>query len=153
MPIENQEDNLAAFVDMKADNLPSWQNKLTKKERLEVKELMPRVEEAVKVLEQEYGFVRLISIFIGRRVQPLQARSTPMWEYSGPSDASRVGRKDFESTEDLEMAIRNIIKGKKSKKLPTPCSTAPFGDENKLPEVFFQLILAFLSLSSKFFEL
>jgi hypothetical protein len=76
-----------------------------------------------------------------------------MWEYSGPLDASRVGRKDFESKEDLEMAIRSIIKGKKSKKLPTPCSTAPFGGENELPEVLFRLFLAFLSSSSRFLEL
>ena len=153
MPVENQEENLAAFVDVKADNLPSWQNKLTKKERLEVKRLMPRVEEAVNVLSQEYGFVRLISIFIGRRLQPLQARLTPMWEYSGPSDASRFGRKDFGTAEGLEMAIKSIIKGKKSKKLPPPCSLAPFGDDNKLPEVFFRLVLAFLSINSRFFEL
>ena len=143
VPVEGQAENLAAFVDVKADNLSSWQNKLTRKEKLEVKKLMPRVEEAVSALEQEYGFVRLVSIFIGRRLQPLQARSIPMWEYSGPSDASRVGRKDFETTEDLEMAIKSIIKGKKSKKLPTPCSIAPFGSENKLPEVFSRLVLAF----------
>ena len=146
MPIEGQEQNLSAFVDMKVDYLPSWKNKISKVEASEVKQLMPKVEKAVKALEQDYGGVRLISIFIRRRLQPLQARASSMWEYSGSSDKSRLGRKDFEKEEDLEMAIKGIIKGKKTNDLPGPCSVPPFGEGRNLPEVLFFLFCFRLTL-------
>ena len=39
----------------------------------------------------------LISVFVGRRVQPLQHRASPMWQYQGPDDLTRCSPKEFES--------------------------------------------------------
>ena len=127
MPIADQDHNLMPFVDGKPESLETWSNKLTRKERVEVKKLMPRVLEAVATLEREYGFTRLISVFMGRRLQPLQSRPTAMWEYSGDDDESRFDSKNFKDKKSLEMAVRGVIKGSKLKKFPTECPVDPFG--------------------------
>ena len=134
MPLEGQEFNLAPFVDGKAVPLASWSNSLTKEEEAEVKKLMPSIEEAVEHLQKNYGFTRLISIFMKRRIQPLQARISTMWEYSGPQDASRLKRQDF-SKEALEEAVHNVIKGAKTEQLPSDCPVEPFGETRRLPQV------------------
>ena len=66
MPIGDQEENLMMFVNGKAESLETWSNKLTRKEKAEVKKLMPQVTEAVASLEREYGFTCMITIFMGR---------------------------------------------------------------------------------------
>ena len=94
--------------------------------------------EAVRVLESPYGFTRLVSVFMGRRLQPLQSRPTPMWEYTGDADESRYGREDLPEAGDqsgTEAAVRGVIKGSKSKKLPSECSVDPFSIGLSLPEV------------------
>ena len=58
-----------------------------------------------------------------------------MWEYSGPQDASRMGRKDFAKQEALDEAVHSVIKGPKSDKLPSDCPVDPYGGGVGLPEV------------------
>ncbi len=134
----DQEHNLEPFVDNKPEVQDTSQNKLTRSEKAEVKKLLPRVFEAVRVLESPYGFTRLVSVFMGRRLQPLQSRPTPMWEYTGDVDESRYGREDLPNVGDqngTEAAVRGVIKGSKTKKLPSDCSVDPFSAGLSLPEV------------------
>ena len=96
--------------------------------------MLPSIKEAVGHLSKDYGFTRLISTFMKRRVQPLQARPSTMWEYSGSQDASRMGRKAL-SEKALDEAIHGIIKGPKNEELPSDCLIKPYGEDRKLPEV------------------
>ena len=138
MPIGDQEFNLAPFVNSKPECLETWSNKLSRKEKIEVKKMMPKVLEAVAVLERESGFTRLVSVFMGRRLQPLQSRPTAMWEYTGDMDESRYGREDLEDVGDqngVEVAVRGVIKGLKTRRLPSECPVDPFSVSLSLPEV------------------
>ena len=74
MTIGDQEFNLEPFVNSKPESLETWSNKLSRKERIEVKKLMPKVLEAVAVLERESGFTKLVSVFMGRRLQPPEGK-------------------------------------------------------------------------------
>ena len=112
MPLGDQEHNLEPFVDNKPEVQDTWQNKLTRSEKAEVKKLLPKVFEAVRVLKSPYGFTRLVSVFMGRRLQPLQSRPTAMWEYTGDMDESRYGREDLPNVGDqngAEVAVRGVI--------------------------------------------
>ena len=118
MPIEDQDYNLEPFVNGRSKSIETWSNKLSQSERAEVKKLMPRVSKAVAVLERESGFTRLISVFMGRRLQPLQSHPTTMWEYTGDMDESRYGREDLVNVGDqngVEVAVRGVIKGSKTR--------------------------------------
>ena len=137
MPVEVQQFNLAPFIDGKAVPLESWNNKVTRTERAEVKKLFPMVEEAVDNLHKEYRFTRLIKIFMKRRIQPLQVRPSTMWKYCGVQDASPMGRKYFVNKEALDSAIHSVIKGARTKELPSDCQVDPYGEGIKLPKVTF----------------
>ena len=103
-----------------------------------MKKLLPRVLEAVRVLEREYGFTRLVSVFMGCRLQPLQSRPTTMWEYTGDIDESRYGREDLENVggqNGVEVAVWGVMKGSKSRRLPSECPVDPFSISLSLPEV------------------
>ena len=142
MPIGDQEWNLEPFVNSKPESLETWSTKLSRKEKIEVKKLMPKVLEAVAVLERESGFTRLVSVFMGRRLQPIQSRPTAMWEYTGDLDESRYGREDFEDQNSVEMTVRGVIKGSKLRKFPTECPVDPFSISLGLPEVLLQFLLS-----------
>ena len=99
-----------------------------------MKKLLPSLKEAVGHLSKDYGFTRLISVFMKRRIQPLRARPSAMWQYSGPEDASRMGRADLDD-EALSSAIHGVIMGAKNEELPKDCPLAPYGGGKALPEV------------------
>ncbi|MBI0383860.1 hypothetical protein JBE27_48300, partial [Streptomyces albiflaviniger] len=65
----------------------------------------------VKALQETTGMevlgTHLISAFIRRRVQPLQARIHTMWEYEGSQDPTRIQKGDL-SNEELEKRVRGI---------------------------------------------
>ena len=148
MPAEGQKFNLAPFVDGKAVPLASWNNHLTKEEKAEVKKLLPSIKEAVDRLHKDYGCTQLISIFMRRRIQPLQDRPSTMWEYSGSQDASRMKRKDFATQEALDKAVHSMIKEAKTKKLPSDCSVNPYGGDTKLHEVRSSALIESFTLIS-----
>ena len=115
-------------------SLKSWGNDLSEEETAEVKKLLPSLKEAVNHLSRDYGFTRLVSIFMRRRIQPLQARPSAMWQYSGPEDASRMGRTDLEE-KTLEAVIHGVIKGAKTDELPKDCPLDPYGSSRALPAI------------------
>ena len=85
--VGSQEVGLPPYSADAASKKPSWANTLAASEVEEANRLLERVEQ----LRKEITGVDLISTWVRRRVQPLQARVHPMWEYSGDEDLTRVG--------------------------------------------------------------
>ena len=70
--------------------------------------------------------VQLSGIFLKRRVQPLQARAEPMWEYKRAADTSKV-RVDMLSGTELDTFLRNIVK---PSLIDTTLAVEPFSTAN-----------------------
>ena len=75
----------------------SWSHSLT---AAELSELTPFLER-IALLKDELTGGQLISVFVGRRVQPLQHRASPMWQYDGPSDLTRCSPQVLEADDIL----------------------------------------------------
>ena len=71
----------------------SWSHSLTATELSELTPFLKRI----AMLKGELIGGQLISIFVGRRVQPLQHRASPMWQYEGPNDPTRCSPQDFDA--------------------------------------------------------
>ena len=65
--------------------------------------------ERIAVLKDNLTGGQLISVFMGRRIQPLQHRVSPMWQYEGPSDPMRCSPQELE-TDDLLTRIQQVTK-------------------------------------------
>ena len=89
--------------------------------------------------------VQLSGIFLKRRVQPLQARAEPMWEYKGATDTSRVRVDELSSTE-LDTFLRYIVK---PSAVDTTLAVEPFSTAHPPPAV--SLSPLFLLICSKYF--
>ncbi|PNT67169.1 hypothetical protein BRADI_3g22044v3 [Brachypodium distachyon] len=77
--------------------LKSWNHELTTEEDAEATVLLRQVVELQQTPEKE------------RRIQPIQARVHSMWEYSGPSDSTRVYAQEL-SDEDLLTRVRVVTR-------------------------------------------
>ena len=101
---------------------------LTLEEKAQTDEYVTRIAE---LKQAGLTGVQLSGIFLKRRVQPLQARAEPMWEYKGAADTSRV-RKDELSGTELDTFLRNIIK---PSAIDTTLAVEPFSATNLSPTV------------------
>jgi hypothetical protein len=71
--------------------------------------------------------------FLKRHIQPLQARVSKLWTYSGLNDPSRVSPKDPEK-KDLNKRVRSLTT--LTVKLAVPaCLAVPFDSTHPLPKV------------------
>ncbi|KAI4999744.1 hypothetical protein ZWY2020_004333 [Hordeum vulgare] len=66
---------------------PPKQLALTKTEKIDIQ---PLVDALVDVVRRGVTGIDLLEIFLGRRIQPLQARDHAMWHYMGPEDSTRT---------------------------------------------------------------
>jgi hypothetical protein len=73
--------------------------------------------------------------FFQRRIQPLQARVSKLWTYSGSNDPSRVSPKDSEK-KDLEKRVRSLTTLTAKIAVPT-CLAAAFDSTHPLPQVHY----------------
>jgi putative gypsy type transposon len=89
--VDGQEFGLPPYSADAAIKQPSWANVLAAKEVEEANRLLGEVEQ----LRGKITGVDLISTWVRRRVQPLQARAHPMWEYLGAGDLTRVGPEEL----------------------------------------------------------
>ena len=106
----------------------SWRNVLTLEEREQTEDFVTRITE---LKDTGLTGVQLSGIFLKRRVQPLQARAEPMWEYKGAVDTSRVRPDELSGTE-LDTFMRLIIK---STAVDTSLAVQPFSTTNPPPAV------------------
>ena len=81
-------------------------NVLTLEEKAQTEDFITRVS---KLKDAGLTGVQLSGVFLKRRVQPLQARAEPMWEYKMAVNPTRVRIDDLSGSE-LDTYMRYIIK-------------------------------------------
>ena len=69
------------------------------------------VERVVQLVRDGVTGMDLLEVFLGRRIQPLQARDHPMWMYSGLEDSTRIHLEDV-SVDILEKWLMGITSNK-----------------------------------------
>ena len=91
--------------------------------------------------------VHLSSVFVHRRIQPLQNRAHPMWEYTGPKDVTRTKADDL-SRDEFDTRIHAIV-NIPADETPTLASS-PFSSENppKIVSVKNFFSLSFIRVKS-----
>jgi len=114
----------------------SWRHKLSAEE---MEETTPLMDQIATLRDSTSGpwinGLHLACVFVMRRVQPLQNRLRPMWEYSGRKDSTRT-RADELSHDEFDTRIRAIshLAGEATPVLPMK----PFAKENLPHEVTFE---------------
>ncbi|KAK1614154.1 hypothetical protein QYE76_019671 [Lolium multiflorum] len=68
----------------------SWDAKATPEEIAATDSLVFRIKALQNTPGQELFGVQILAYFLWVRVQPLQARATPLWMYSGAGDSARI---------------------------------------------------------------
>jgi hypothetical protein len=82
---------------------------------------------------KELNGTQPIAFFLQHRVQPLQARISKLWSYSGSKDQSRISQTDL-TTKDFQKDFRSPTK--LTKKLPVPSYLAmPYHSNNPILKV------------------
>jgi hypothetical protein len=98
----------------------------------EIKPLLARIQELKNATEKELNGTQLIVFFLQQRIQPLQARVSMFWTYSGLTDPSRVFQKDPEK-KDLEKRVRSLTT-LTTKKVVPDCLAVPSDATHPLPK-------------------
>ncbi|KAK1691911.1 hypothetical protein QYE76_008608 [Lolium multiflorum] len=103
-----QQYGLAPF-DMSQEILrrKSWDAEANPEEMAATECLITRIKALQNTQGQELSGVQMIAHFLRIRVQPIQARSSPLWLYSGAGDAARISE-DL-SVKDLEKLNHQIL--------------------------------------------
>ena len=92
--VVGQQFSLAPFnPEARVVKQPSWSHSLSARES---SVLAPSLER-IAMLKDNLTSGQLISVFMGRRVQPLQHRARPMWQYEGLEDSTRCSPQDLDS--------------------------------------------------------
>ncbi|KAI4987173.1 hypothetical protein ZWY2020_019973 [Hordeum vulgare] len=58
--------------------------------KMEKTQIQPLVDALVDVVRKGVTGIDLLEVFLGRHIQPLQARHHAMWHYTGPEDSTRT---------------------------------------------------------------
>ncbi|KAM0901778.1 hypothetical protein ACQ4PT_019735 [Festuca glaucescens] len=111
----------------------SWKNKLTEYEAAEVNGLVAKIKGLRDATSKKTFGLQILSTFLKRRIQPLQARVHTMWMYSGASDPTRAMVEEL-SSKELKTRIVSLTRLKCTDPLPGEPPVAPFGENKKLPE-------------------
>src|ERR1043165_736264 len=105
----------------------SWSNSLSASDSSLVAPLVQKI----AALKDNLTSGKLISIFMGSRVQPLQHRVSPMWQYEGPKDLTRCSAEEL-TANGLLARVQHVTK----------CSTItkkgfvrPYASDRALPQV------------------
>ena len=138
-----QEYGLAPFDLTKGiTKLKSWDAEASAEEIAAADHLMKKIHELQSTSKKELSGLQLMTHFLRLRVQPLQARTNPMWAYSGPGDEARISV-DL-PVESLEKLARRFTKLNKSNSIPSECLVKPYSTDHPLPEVKFVTLSIFL---------
>jgi hypothetical protein len=76
--------------------LTSWDSPPTEAEIEDIKPLLTRIQSLKSATGGALTGMQLMVFFLQRRIQPLQARVSKLWSYSGSEDPSRVSKEDLE---------------------------------------------------------
>ena len=83
----------------------SWSHSLTAAESSALTPFLERI----ALLKDDLIGGQIISVFMGRKIQPLQHWVSPMWQYEGPSDPTRCSPQEFDA-DDLLTRIQQVAK-------------------------------------------
>jgi hypothetical protein len=137
---ESDKYGLAPFDAAKGlTKLKSW-NSLPSDDEVEaIQLLLAQILELKNAAQKGLNGTQFIVFFLQHRIQPLQARVSKLWSYSGVVDPSRVSKKD-PAPKDLEKRVRSMTK-LTSKNDVLVCLATPFDAIHPLPKVpdFFDL--------------
>ncbi|KAK1613154.1 hypothetical protein QYE76_036827 [Lolium multiflorum] len=109
----------------------SWDAEATPEEIAATESLVLRIKALQNTSGQELSGVQILAYFLRVRVQPLQARATPLWMYSGTGDSARISA-DLPVGE-LEKLVRRFTSLTKNEIVPTTCRVEPFSATHPLP--------------------
>ncbi|KAK1616066.1 hypothetical protein QYE76_021583 [Lolium multiflorum] len=109
----------------------SWDAEATEEERTS-KALMTRIHELQNTRGKELSGIQITAYFLRTRVQPLQARKNPFWNYAGDEDTDRLST-NLE-VKDLDRLIRKISSLKKKDSIPSTYRVTPYSAANALPK-------------------
>ncbi|KAK1641685.1 hypothetical protein QYE76_059490 [Lolium multiflorum] len=110
----------------------SWDAEATEEERTSTEALMTRIHELQNTRGKELSGIQITAYFLRTRVQPLQARKNPFWNYTGDEDADRLST-NLE-VKDLDKLIRRISSLKKKDSIPSTCRVKPYSAAHALPK-------------------
>ena len=85
----------------------SWSHQPNKWESAEAAPLLSRVRALLETTSKEVSGVHLIATFVKRRVQALQARVHPLFEYAGAMDPTRAYAEELSAGELEARVCRN----------------------------------------------
>jgi hypothetical protein len=113
--------------------LTSWDSPPTEAQVENIKPLLIRIQSLKSAAGGGLTRMQLMAFFLQRRIQPLQARVSKLWSYSGSHDPSLVSKQDPEK-KDLDKRVRSLTTLTKEKEIPA--LTADFFDSaHPLPKV------------------
>ena len=140
----DQQYGLAPF-DMSQEILrrQSWDAEATPEEIATTEHLMEHIKKLQNTRGKELSGVQILAHFLRIRVQPIQARSGPLWLYSGAGDAARISE-DL-PVKDLEKLVRRFTSLSKKLEVPASCRVKPFSGAHALPAVssLLEILLIF----------
>ncbi|KAK1611574.1 hypothetical protein QYE76_035247 [Lolium multiflorum] len=110
----------------------SWDAEATEEERTSTEALMTRIHELQNTRGKELSGIQITAYFLRTRVQPLQARKNPFWNYAGDEDADRLST-NLE-VKDLDRLIRRISSLKKKDSIPSTYRVKPYSAAHALPK-------------------
>ncbi|KAK1679814.1 hypothetical protein QYE76_040662 [Lolium multiflorum] len=110
----------------------SWDAEATEEERTSTEALMTHIHELQNTRGKELSGIQITAYFLRTRVQPLQARKNPFWNYAGDEDADRLST-NLE-VKDLDRLIRRISSLKKKDSIPSTCRVKPYSAAHALPK-------------------
>ncbi|KAK1650706.1 hypothetical protein QYE76_068511 [Lolium multiflorum] len=110
----------------------SWDAEATEEERTSTEALMTRIHELQNTRGKELSGIQITAYFLRTRVQPLQARKNPLWNYAGDEDTDRLST-NLE-VKDLDRLVRKISSLNKKDPIPSTCRVKPYSATNALPK-------------------
>ncbi|KAK1692508.1 hypothetical protein QYE76_009205 [Lolium multiflorum] len=110
----------------------SWDAEATEEERTSTEALMTRIHELQNTRGKELSGIQITAYFLRTRVQPLQARKNPLWNYAGDEDTDRLST-NLE-VKDLDRLIRKISSLNKKDPIPSTYRVKPYSATNALPK-------------------
>ncbi|KAK1628191.1 hypothetical protein QYE76_002506 [Lolium multiflorum] len=117
----------------------SWDAEATEEERISTEALMTRIHELQNTRGKELSGIQITAYFLRTRVQPLQARKNPFWNYAGDEDTDRLSTSL--EVKDLDRLIRKISSLKKKDPIPSTYRIKPYSATNALPKPMIKELL------------
>jgi hypothetical protein len=98
-----------------------------------IKPLLARIQELKNAAVSGLTGTELMVFFLQRCIQPLQARVSKLWTYSGSNDPSRVSSRDPKK-KDLDKRVRSLTTLTAKIEVPA-CLATVFDSTHPLPQV------------------